>query len=200
MNEFIFREKFDEGERTARLLELHMVTEWPGTLVKRANREQERRGIDLWVKYTDGTHASIQIKSCNRISQTGNFFIETVSVVPDKPGWIYSCESDFLVYIDAVTFDAYWFQTPALREAFCERWRLLREVSVPNEGYTTKGVPVRKSQVIEALHPMVTNISDPIGEDFFDEPNSDNDDQPDTTVWGRDNFPYVVSSTGQLSF
>jgi hypothetical protein len=168
---FDFREKFTDGERTARSLALHIQYQFPGTLIRPAGYADERRGIDLWLKRPDdGEVLSLQVKSDRRMGSTGNFFIETVSVVPDKPGWIWTTEAHTLCYVDESDWTVYWLQMKEFRAAFCTHWQGRREVSVPNHNYFTKGVPISKLEIIDKLHPLTTNLQDdPQDDPFSDE-------------------------------
>lgn len=193
-----FREKLSDGQRTELNLIAHIQDRFPDTLVRRATREDERRGIDIWLKRADdGALIRIQVKSDKRMGKTGNFFLETWSVWPQKKGWIWTTEADQVCYVDESDWSVYWISMKALREAFCELWQNRREVDVQNDGWITKGVPIHKNELIERLHPLTTNLSSDDDDNYFDEPEPD--DEPPPARWSA-NITYITEPTGQLAF
>jgi len=112
----------------------------------KSTRDQERQGIDL-ITARGNESRTIEIKSDRRASQTGNAFIETVSVLKGaeiiKKGWTYTCKADFLFYYLPLDLIAYVYQ-PSILQTYTDFWikKNYRKVSVPNKGYITQGILV----------------------------------------------------------
>jgi len=60
----------------------------------------QRRGIDrIFTSKKNGSILKIEYKADSKAAQTGNAFIETVSVdTQQKPGWAVYSEADYLIY------------------------------------------------------------------------------------------------------
>lgn len=76
--------------------------------VRRADWSEQHRGIDFFC----GT-LSFEVKADSKTPDTGNVFVETVSVdTAGKPGWAYTSEADVLLYAVPA-----WQQTLAIEVA-----------------------------------------------------------------------------------
>lgn len=117
-----------------------------------ASEEQQRLGIDRILRHRqNGEQHSIEIKADWTASKTGNVFVETVSVsARNIPGWAYSSQADWLVYV-----------LPAERRLLCVTFAELREHLpawirkypkryISNAGYYTVGhlVPLREFEKV----------------------------------------------------
>lgn len=117
---------------------------WP------ASADQERRGIDRIATHRlTGRLLTLQYKTDTKATRTGNAFVETLSVVPHKPGWAVSCVADYLCYW--VVGGALYICTPAAIRATLPDWRQVHPSRrVPNRGYETEGLLVPLPQ-LEAI-------------------------------------------------
>ena len=86
------------------------------TVERVAELGDQLTGIDLRVTSPHGKAYTVEVKACSRGDQTGNAFIETVrNVQADRPGWIHTCEADWLFYLLTQSQTVYCFRTPRLR-------------------------------------------------------------------------------------
>jgi hypothetical protein len=112
--------------------------------VRPATPEEQRRGIDrLFMHLQTGKCLAIEYKTDYRAAQTGNAFVETVSVdTAGKVGWAHSSEAEYLIYYIPGDGLMYVLALEVLRREL-PRW--MREYplrSAQNEGYATHGVLV----------------------------------------------------------
>ena len=125
-----------------------------------ATDEQQRRGID-YIILSQTEKMSIEIKTDSRASQTGNAFIETVSVqvgdVCKKRGWVYTCQADVLLYY-VPGDELIYFLKPEQLSARLPAWIMrYRKVNIPNSGYSTHGLLVPLSE-LEAASEYILSI------------------------------------------
>lgn len=115
---------------------------WPATL-------GEAEGIDRYAQHLlTGARYTLQYKADEKAAQTGNAFIETVSVRragrQDLPGWAYSCFATLMCYMVVGPNQVYLIKKP--QQAFSEvlpQWEAqYRSVSVPNKSWQTVGLLV----------------------------------------------------------
>lgn len=86
----------------------------------------------------------VEYKTDYRVAQTGNVFIETVSVdTKNKKGWIYTSQAHLLVYFIPPLYRIYCCPMKGVREAFLSDWqRRYATGGAVNADYTTNGVLV----------------------------------------------------------
>jgi hypothetical protein len=88
----------------------------------------------------------IEYKSGLQTAATGNLFLETVSVDRvNKPGWVYTCQADFIFYAALLNQKILIFRPHTLRRQIDMLKSRYREVSTKkqqNDGYNTLGVLV----------------------------------------------------------
>ena len=108
--------------------------------------ELDKLGIDrIWTDRLNGRKFSVEYKTCRKIHETGNFFVETISVDnKEKSGWAYTCLAQLIVYYSPSTGEMWLSDVVDIK-------RCLRDwvVSYPtshaqNVGYRTYGVLVPK--------------------------------------------------------
>jgi len=89
--------------------------------VVRAPMVDQLRGIDL---YCDGV--SIEVKTDTIAHSTGNLAFESVQVdTIGDPGWIWTCQADWLIYLVWTARRAYWFRPEVIRSRALDTWRPL---------------------------------------------------------------------------
>lgn len=78
--------------------------------IRKATRQEERKGIDFIVSGNKQKQITIQVKCDNVAAQTGNIFLELVDVwindsrykdiIKDhrQPGWVVTCKADWIFY------------------------------------------------------------------------------------------------------
>jgi Holliday junction resolvase-like predicted endonuclease len=141
---FDFESQLQQGFQGEAEIIAHLTAQ--GWRCTKANRDQERQGID-YITAKGKESRTIEIKSDSRATNTGNAFIETVSVLKGteiiKKGWAYTCQANFLFYYLPVDLVAYVYQ-PSILRTYTDLWikKNYRKVSVPNKGYLTQGILV----------------------------------------------------------
>jgi hypothetical protein len=124
--------------------------------VKPATRHEQRRGVDrTFIHRRTGQRFRVEYKTDYKAVETGNAFVETVSVdTAGKAGWAYSSEADYLIYFIPGDGLIYIIALEVLRREL-PRW--VREYplrTAQNEGYATHGLLVpldefeRSSEVV----------------------------------------------------
>jgi hypothetical protein len=113
--------------------------------IEQVDREDQRRGIDRYFtgKSEDAKRLAIEYKTDHRAADTGNAFIETVSVdSADKEGWAYKSQADYLIYYLPEDGLIYSIRMSALRRCL-DRWAQEYPTrAAPNKGYNTYGILV----------------------------------------------------------
>jgi hypothetical protein len=137
-----FKAKLAEGEAIERKLDAFFRSQ--GYWVGLATREQQRVGIDRHFRHKlSGKHFTVDYKADNRAHETGNFFIETVSVdSADKAGWAIRAECERIFYYVVQRGVLYVLETETIRNEL-PRWMLAFPTGTArNEKYETHGVLV----------------------------------------------------------
>lgn len=133
-----------------------------------ASDAQQRQGIDReFYRVEDGVtkRYTVEYKADERAGQTGNAFIETISVKPPsnqawrptKPGWAYTSTADILIYYNPGDRLIYIIQFAKLRRMLPSWENQFREVAVPNKDYTTHGLLVPLAE-LEKIAEQVINL------------------------------------------
>lgn len=104
---------------------------------------EDRSGIDFWFERA-GITIGVQVKADNRLSETGNLFIETISVdTAGKPGWAEAPRADVLLYYAPQARLVYVIPMRFVRENLA-RWKATYPVrptrNALNNGYRTYGL------------------------------------------------------------
>jgi hypothetical protein len=115
--------------------------------------EQQRQGIDRVFRHrSTGEVTTMEYKADERAAETGNAFIETVSVdTTGKPGWAASSQAEYLVYLVVGPPECIYLIPMVRLRAQLARWeRSCRKAQARNEGYSTHGllVPLRELEAI----------------------------------------------------
>lgn len=130
------------GENAEQRLDEHFSDRFE---ITPATRAQQRQGIDRIFQHCEtGAHYAIEYKTDWTAAQTGNAFVETVSVdTQNKPGWAYASQADWLIYYVPGTGTIYIVSFAALRRNL-PQWlaRCKDAPPIPNRGYNTLGILV----------------------------------------------------------
>lgn len=84
-----------------------------------SNPEYFSKDIDFIITNKQGKTATIEVKYDNKISNTGNLYLETFNINSEQwkyDGWWLHCEADYLAYGDANGEFFYMFHLGDLRE------------------------------------------------------------------------------------
>ncbi len=127
--------------------------------VRPATRQEQRQGIDrFFIHRQTGKRLAVEYKTDYRAVETGNAFVETISVdTAGKAGWAHSSEAAYLIYYIPDDGLIYVLALEVLRREL-PRW--LREYplrTAQNQGYATHGVLVPLDE-FERLAEVVINV------------------------------------------
>lgn len=124
-----------------------------------AGMELQRMGIDrILINRETGTPITIEYKTDWTTFNTGNIFLETISVdTTNKPGWLYSSKAGVLVYYIPQTGKLYTVRFSKLRAYFIPRVDNYRKVSANNGTYNTWGILVPLNE-FEKVCESINNI------------------------------------------
>lgn len=103
----------------------------------------------------DGRHLFIEYKSGLQTAATGNVFLETISVdAQDKPGWVYTCQADYIFYATLLNKMILVMIPATLRQKIEQLKGQFRETKTgkaQNKGYNTHGVVIPLDYVVRNL-------------------------------------------------
>jgi len=102
-----------------------------------ATNEQQKNGIDGIVTCRKTNRQwSVEVKSDSRAAETGNIFVETVSVdVTGQPGWAYTSLAQVLFYYIPPLNIAYVAYMTKIKELVCGWESEFHSQPIPNSGY-----------------------------------------------------------------
>jgi len=135
-----FDQEYKKGLKGERILD-----EWfkkRGYPVEEVNREKQRRGIDRLIFVEDqGRYISVEYKTDFMAKDTGNFFMEEVSVdTQNKEGWLTKSEAEYLIFfVYPLYFYLLQFDLLNIKIPIWDKKYDFRRVSIPNDGYNTLG-------------------------------------------------------------
>lgn len=103
--------------------------------IRKATRDQERMGIDrIFVHRVTGTWYYVEYKTDHRTPDTGNVFVETISVdTADKIGWAFTSAAQVLVYFVPAYERAYRIDMMTVKRKL-PAWGVYREGKAWNKG------------------------------------------------------------------
>jgi hypothetical protein len=112
--------------------------------------------------HRDGACYLVEYKSGLQTAQTGNVFLETISVdTAGIPGWVYTCQADYLLYAAILNHIILVFEPSRLRTEIENLKHMFREVQTgrgQNRGYNTHGVIVPLSYAEQHLASKILRI------------------------------------------
>lgn len=137
--------QFERGKRVEAFLDEYF--RWQGWRIEPTTPHEERALCLGDRRFWKGHYAYlVEYKSGIQTGATGNIFLETISVdTEQKPGWVYTCQSDFIFYACLLNHKILVFRPQALRTMIERLKQQFRQVSTchnQNDGYNTHGVLV----------------------------------------------------------
>ena len=148
--------QFDAQLKQGKLGEADMddyFSEW--YFIQPATKVQQQIGIDrIFIGKKDGRIITVEYKSDEKAAQTGNIFIETVSVDrTNKKGWAYTSHAQILIYYVPSMGNIYIFSMAEIKMNLPEWCKIYKKKSVPNEGYNTIGlaIPLKKVEPLKTM-------------------------------------------------
>lgn len=152
-----FNHQLGEGEQGEAFLDAFLQSR--GHSIRSATRDEQRQGIDRVITTPHGEVWKVEYKTDFKAVQTGNAFIETVSVdSADKFGWALTAQADYLIYylpgqtIYVLPFKNLHWALPGWIRDYPQR-------KARNNGYDTHGVLV-PLPVLAALAVQQFEVSD----------------------------------------
>lgn len=138
---YSFTDQLATGAQGEARLDAHFAR-W--FIIRHATPEEQRQGIDrIYIGRADGRTYRVEYKTDHAANQTGNAFVETVSVDTDnKPGWAFTSQSNFLLYYITIAEVVYVVDFAKLRRRLPTWQRSYRLRKIPNRGYHTHGLLV----------------------------------------------------------
>ena len=117
-----------------------------------ATNEEQRLGIDrFFVMKGTGERYSVEYKTDIRAHDTGNAFIETVSVMRggevEKLGWVYTSTAQRLLYYIPGMEAVFIFDTMTLRD-LVKKWKYIK-AQADNGSYVGEGMLVPMDTIIK---------------------------------------------------
>lgn len=125
--------------------------------IRPATRKEQRQGIDrIFTNRQTGDCLKVEYKTDYRATQTGNAFVETVSVdTTGKRGWAYTSQADYLNYylpgdlIYIIAFAALHREMPRWEQEYPTR-------PVQNNGNATYGILVPLCEFEELAEAVIS--------------------------------------------
>jgi hypothetical protein len=116
--------------------------------ITEATPEQQRLGVDrFFTKRDTGETFAVEYKCDYKAGKTGNAFVETVSVdTRALPGWAYTSQSEWLIYLIPSPLTIYAIRFDSLRAELPKWVQNYPKRSIPNKGYRTHGLLVPLSE------------------------------------------------------
>jgi hypothetical protein len=141
-NSFVNSPQFKSGMAVEDFLDKYFSNQFE---IKKTTNHQERV-LCLGDRIYKGNDKCffVEYKSGIQTHYTGNVFLETISVDnPCKPGWIYTCQADFVLYAPLLDGMILVFKPDDLRKQIAELKTKFPEKSTgkgQNKGYNTHGI------------------------------------------------------------
>jgi hypothetical protein len=143
-----FAKQLEIGEAFEKVLDAHFASEYQ---ISKATLIEQRTGIDRWFESEDGGRISVEYKSDSRAADTGNAFVEIVSVsTRNIAGWAYTSHANTLIYYLPQPRICYHIGFDILRQEL-DGWRVKYPArNVRNSDYFTTGllVPIGELAVL----------------------------------------------------
>lgn len=135
-----FAKQLGIGEAFEQVLDVHFTAKYQ---ISKATRAEQKAGIDRWFESLDGGKISVEYKADLRATNTGNAFVEIVSVdTRNVLGWAYTSQADALIYFLPQPKLCYHICFDSLRQELPD-WRVkFPSRSVRNFDYNTIGLLV----------------------------------------------------------
>jgi len=157
-----FDDSLPEGEKEESKLDCFFAKWYE---IKPVGMNKQRDGIDReWKCRKTKREFSVEYKADSKAAETGNVFIETVSVdTTGKPGWAYTSKAQLLVYFIPPDSTAYITPMTTIKTLLPDWIDAYREVSVPNgDGvtvkYNTKGLLVPLGDFKRQCEPKIVRV------------------------------------------
>ena len=140
--QYDFIKSLPEGEERERILDDY-YSKW--FKIKKVSMEIQKSGVDRIFTHPDGYKFTVEYKGDNRGHETGNVFIETVSVDTNNTlGWAYTACAQVLYYWIMGLHTVYIMDMMRLKrilplwiDKYGDKIK-----SIENDGYYTKGFPI----------------------------------------------------------
>lgn len=145
-----FSDRLKRGEAVERDLDDHFAERYS---IRKASMKEQTAGIDRFFTDQDGEVFDVEYKADYRASETGNVFVETVSVDSrGVEGWAYTSKADWLVYAFPQERRYVLLRLADLRAKLPEWLRIFPRGKARNATYHTHGVLVPVGEFEKLAH------------------------------------------------
>jgi len=136
-----FKDSLEDGEKHEKVLDDY-YSQW--FYIQPVSFAAQKSGIDrTWTNISDNFRYSVEYKADSTAANTGNAFIETISVdTTNTMGWAYTSCSQLMIYYIPPLKKAYRCAILSLKHLLRGWIKKYGTVSIPNEGYNTIGIIV----------------------------------------------------------
>ncbi len=154
MTEHNFHDKLVQGEAAEAELDAYFGQVYE---ITPATPAEQRLGIDRFFVHRDlGFRTAVDYKADWRAVETGNAFIETISVDRrDKPGWAVASRAAWVLYYLPQTRTLYVLRMRALRRLLPQWQAMFPTRSAKNSGYSTHGLLVPLAVMMRVAEAVV---------------------------------------------
>jgi hypothetical protein len=156
MNEFHQDLAYSLEERENEMFDRFYYRVFPGLkLIEFANdMEMQRKGIDKILHFRSGKTVTIDEKK-RRVAYD-DILLELISVVEkNRPGWLFTCQCDYIVYAIMPRQTVYLLPTLLLKTAWTKyhaEWlSAFKTINAWNNGYSTRSIIIPSDVLLKAL-------------------------------------------------
>lgn len=139
------KEQLKRGKKHEAKLDDYFSDDWE---IVGLSRSHERKGLGdrVFINRQTSEVLLVEYKSDETATRTGNAFVETISVdTQEKPGWVHTCQADYIFYYLPLDSLIYILKPETLRKHL-PRWQdkhpTRPTAEGTNKGYQTWGVLV----------------------------------------------------------
>jgi hypothetical protein len=136
--DYDFDEQLKKGEEQEVRLDEHFAKKFR---IYKVSARQQRNGIDRAMIDNKNRCWLVDYKSDFQAHETGNVFIELVSVdTTNKPGWALSSKADYIVYFMVESGTAYIVAMADILENLARWTKEYKTVECQNKDYKSSGI------------------------------------------------------------
>ncbi len=109
--------------------------------------EFQRRGIDRYLTIGN-ERVPVEYKAETRVTDTGNYFLETISVDKDnKPGWVEYSEALYIIYYLPLEHKLFFVLLSDIKDNMAKWKELYPEKICRNKTYNSLGIIVPRDKI-----------------------------------------------------
>lgn len=123
-----FNSTKSSGDYGEELLKKYILHKGFQVIDRADDAEYRAKDIDFEFSKNGVNWRSVEVKTDNRMAQTGNIVVEVAMYRQSgkRDGWLYYCEADYLCFIDINNYIFYFFDWSVLKaEVLKGRWKIV---------------------------------------------------------------------------